>query len=163
MIIANHEQLSRASASYGRLVFSGLSWTLQDGGGSAGQAEWCWEVDNCCAAAGSNARAGRQLLRRGCGWPACREYSGEPGRAVLAETDGARSTWPRSRVRICPRRAEARMGKPAVTADLAALTRRAGRARATAGHVRRPGGSRLQPRREPAAQPNMPRVGRSSR
>ena len=122
MIIADMNNIARIHG--GRTIFSGLSWTLQDGEriGLVGPNGVGKSTLLRTLAGLEPPEQGAVTLRRGLRVAYLpQEYSGEPGRAVLAELLAARADLAELEVRIAA--VEARMGEPAVTADLAALTR----------------------------------------
>ncbi|MBK9710455.1 MAG: ABC-F family ATP-binding cassette domain-containing protein [Kouleothrix sp.] len=120
MIIADINNIARVHG--GRTIFSGLSWTIQDdekiglvGPNGIGKSTLLRALAGL-----EQPDAGAITLRRGARVAYLpQEYSGEPGRAVLAELLDARADLTELDRRIAA--AEARMGDPAVAADMRAL------------------------------------------
>ncbi len=122
MIIADINNVARVHG--GRTIFSGLSWTLHDGEriGLVGPNGVGKSTLLRTLAGIEPPEEGAVTLRRGARVAYLpQEYSGEPGRGVLAELLAARADLAALEDRIAA--AEARMGEPAVAADMAALER----------------------------------------
>jgi len=120
MIIADINNVARIHG--GRTIFSGINWTIQDGEkiGLVGPNGIGKSTLLRTLAGLESPDAGTITLRRGVR-PAYlpQEYSGEPGRAVLDELLAARADLAEIEGRIAA--VEARMGDPAVAADMRAL------------------------------------------
>ncbi len=122
MIIADINSIARAHG--GRTIFSDLSWTIQDGEkiGLVGPNGIGKSTLLRTLAGLESPDAGAVVLRRGARVAYLpQEYAGEPRRAVLDELLAARDDLHTLEQRIAA--AEARMGEPAVAADMAALER----------------------------------------
>jgi ATP-binding cassette subfamily F protein 3 len=122
MIIADINNLARSHG--GRTIFSGLSWSIQDGEkiGLVGPNGIGKSTLLRTLAGMEPPDAGAVVLRRGARVAYLpQEYAGEPGRAVLDELLAARDDLHSLEARIAE--AEARMGDPAVAADMGALER----------------------------------------
>src|SRR6266540_4028999 len=120
MIIADINNIARVHG--GRTIFSGVSWTIQDGEkiGLVGPNGIGKSTLLRTLAGLEQPDAGAVTLRRGVRAAYLpQEYSGEPGRAVLDELLAARADLAEIEARIAA--AEARMGDPAVAADMHAL------------------------------------------
>src|SRR6266508_4535190 len=120
MIIADINNIARVHG--GRTIFSGVSWTIQDGEkiGLVVQNGIGKSTLLRTLAGLEQPDAGAVTLRRGVRAAYLpQEYSGEPGRAVLDELLAARADLAEIEARIAA--AEARMGDPAVAADMHAL------------------------------------------
>ncbi|HEX9372722.1 MAG TPA: ABC-F family ATP-binding cassette domain-containing protein [Roseiflexaceae bacterium] len=120
MIIANLNDIARVHG--GRTIFSGVSWTIQDGEkiGLVGPNGVGKSTLLRTLAGLEQPDDGAITLRRGARVAYLpQEYSGEPGRAVLAELLAARADLAELEQRIAA--AEGRMGDPAVAADMRAL------------------------------------------
>jgi ATP-binding cassette subfamily F protein 3 len=122
MIIADINNIARIYG--GRMIFSGISWTIQDGEkiGLVGPNGIGKSTLLRTLAGLEQPDAGAVTLRRGVRAAYLpQEYGGEPGRAVLDELLAARADLAEIEARIAA--AEARMGDPAVAADMGALGR----------------------------------------
>ncbi len=122
MIIADINNLARSHG--GRTILSAISWTIQDGEkiGLVGPNGIGKSTLLRTLAGLEPPDGGATTLRRGARVAYLpQEYSGEPGRAVLAELLAARADLAALEAQIAA--AEARMGDPAVAADMRALER----------------------------------------
>jgi ATP-binding cassette subfamily F protein 3 len=122
MIIADINNIARVHG--GRTIFRAVSWTIQDGEkiGLVGPNGIGKSTLLRTLAGLEQPDGGAIVLRRGARVAYLpQEYSGEPGRTVLAELLAARADLVALEQRIAA--AEARMGDPAVAADMRALER----------------------------------------
>ena len=122
MIIADINNLTRTHG--GRTIFSALSWTIQEGEkiGLVGPNGIGKSTLLRTLAGIEPPDAGAITVRRGARVAyLAQEYSGEPGRAVLAELLAARADLAALEAQIAA--LEARMGDPAVAGDMRALER----------------------------------------
>src|SRR5438552_3150591 len=122
MIIADINNIARIHG--GRTIFHSISWTIQDGEkiGLVGPNGIGKSTLLRTLAGLEPPEEGAVTLRRGVRAAYLpQEYSGEPGRAVLDELLAARADLAAIEAGIAA--AEARMGDPAVAADMAALER----------------------------------------
>jgi ATP-binding cassette subfamily F protein 3 len=122
MIIADINNLARAHG--GRTIFTGISWSLQDGEkiGLVGPNGIGKSTLLRTLAGLEQPDAGAVTLRRGVRVAYLpQEYAGEAGRSVLDELLAARDDLQALEARIAA--LEERMGDPAVSGDMAALER----------------------------------------
>jgi ATP-binding cassette, subfamily F, member 3 len=147
MIIADLNNVGRTHG--GRTIFTGIAWSLQDGEkiGLVGPNGIGKSTLLRTLAGIDPPDVGNVTLRRGARVAYLpQEYNGEPGRSVLAELLAARADLAALELRIAT--LEARMGDPAVAADMRMLEQVLNEHERLIAQFEREGGPRLHNRAE---------------